>query len=141
MADSGGKARAIDMRIIDRRISCVAVTVCALMQGDILTTTRSFADFDSDVAEPTAAGRQAAAEPGRSVPERFLVTYKGCALLGPDGEEKDASRQSVAGREQSRRTDIGRPSVNPIRTRLRANNRASSSSSHVSTRRNAGSSL
>jgi Tol biopolymer transport system component len=77
------------MRIIDRRISCVAVTVCVLMQGDILTTTRSFAGFDSDAAEPTAAGRQAAAEPKRPVPERFMVRYEGCALLGPDGEEKE----------------------------------------------------
>jgi Tol biopolymer transport system component len=77
------------MTIIDRRISCVAVTVCALLQGDILTTSRSLAGLDSVLVEQTAAGRQVAAEPDRAVPERFLVTYKGCALLGPDGEEKE----------------------------------------------------
>ena len=77
------------MRIIDRRILCVAVTVCALIQGDMLRTARSFADLDADQAEPTAAGRRGAAEPDRPVPERFMVRYQGCALLGPDGEEKE----------------------------------------------------
>jgi hypothetical protein len=98
MAASGRKARgAINMRIIDLKISCVAVTVCALMHGDILTITRSFAGFDSDVAEPTAAGRQAATEPDRPVPERFLVRYNGCALLAPDGEEKERLESITSG--------------------------------------------
>ena len=72
------------MRIIDRRILCVAVTVCVLIQGDILRLNRSFAGLDADQAEPTAATNA-----DRPVSERFMVRYQGCALLGPDGEEKE----------------------------------------------------
>jgi Tol biopolymer transport system component len=69
------------MRITDRRIKCVAVTVCVVIHGDMLTRTRSFAGHDAVQAQPTAAGRP--------MPERFMVRYHGCALLGPDGEEKE----------------------------------------------------
>jgi dipeptidyl aminopeptidase/acylaminoacyl peptidase len=77
------------MKIADRRNLCVAVTVCVLRLGDTETITRSFAGLDAGQAAPTSAGRQAPAQPQRPEPERFMVRYQGCALLGPDGEEKD----------------------------------------------------
>jgi Tol biopolymer transport system component len=98
MWPTAAKAKgAINMKMIDRRIPRVAVTVCALMNGAMLTTSRSLAGFDSEPAEPTAARRQAAAEPERRVPERFMVRYNGCVLLGPDGEEKERLETITSG--------------------------------------------
>jgi Tol biopolymer transport system component len=76
------------MWISDRRILGVAVTICILRLGDSVTVTRSLAGLDADQAEPPAAGRQADAEPNRPLAEGFMVRYQGCALLGPNGEEK-----------------------------------------------------
>jgi Tol biopolymer transport system component len=65
------------------RILRVAVMICVLSLGDMGPLDRQVSGLDAAQPEPTAAG------PGRPVPERFMVRYRGCALLGPDGEEKE----------------------------------------------------
>src|SRR3954465_12365789 len=72
-----------------QRILCVAVMVCALGPGEIGPLTRRFAGLEAAQSKATSDGRQAGAGPHHPLPERFLVTYRGCALLGPDGEEKE----------------------------------------------------
>jgi Tol biopolymer transport system component len=79
----------IDMGISELRTLCVAVMVCVLRPGDLETLVCQFASLDAARAEPTAVGRQAGEEPDRPVPERFMVIDRGCALLGPDGEERE----------------------------------------------------
>jgi Tol biopolymer transport system component len=77
------------MGISQRRILGVNVMVCVLGLGNMGSSARQFAGRDAAQREPAAAGRPAAAGPDRPMPERFMVTYRGCALLGPDGEEKE----------------------------------------------------
>ena len=72
-----------------RRILCVTVMVCALGLGDLGPITRRCVGLDAAQTNPTSADGQAVAGPDQSLPERFMVTYRGCALLGPDGEEKE----------------------------------------------------
>ena len=72
-----------------RIILFVAVIACALGLGDMECLTRRFADLEAAQTKSTSVGHEAVAGPDHSLPERFLVTYRGCALLGPDGEEKE----------------------------------------------------
>src|SRR5215467_8791546 len=83
------------MGISERRILCVAVMVCLLRLEHTDPVTCRFSGLDVAQAEPTTADRQNAAEPDRSMPERFMVMDRGCALLGPDGEEKERLEPST----------------------------------------------
>lgn len=73
-----------------QRILCVALMVCALGLGEMGPLTRRFAGQEAAQSKATSDGRQARAGADHSLPERFLVaTYRGHALLGPDGEETE----------------------------------------------------
>jgi Tol biopolymer transport system component len=85
------------MVISDRRILCVAVMVCVLGPGHVLAMGPPFAGRDAVRAHPIAAGRPDAAGPDRPLPERFMVMDRGCALLGPDGEEKERLETTTNG--------------------------------------------
>jgi Tol biopolymer transport system component len=51
--------------------------------------TFGLARLDVAHAKPAFHDRQPAEEPGHPLPERFMVMDRGCALLGPDGAEKE----------------------------------------------------
>jgi Tol biopolymer transport system component len=85
------------MVFCDRRLLCVAVIVCVLRPGHVVAIARRFAGGDAAQARPIAAGRQDAAGPDRPLLERFMVMDQGCALLGPDGEEKERLETTTNG--------------------------------------------
>ena len=75
------------MGISDLGILCVAVVACGIGLGSSVMVNYRLAVLKQ--AQPAAAQRQAAEQPDRQLPERFMVIDGGCALLGPDGEEKE----------------------------------------------------
>jgi hypothetical protein len=78
-----------NMGISKRIAPSVAVLTCVLGMGSAETVALGFAGVEAAQASPDAAHPQAALLPDRRLPERFLVIDHGCALLGPDGVEKE----------------------------------------------------
>jgi hypothetical protein len=77
------------MGISERPVLYVAVMVFVLGTGHEETLTARLARRDAVQAESITSGRQNAARPDSRMPERIMVMDWGCALLGPDGEEKE----------------------------------------------------
>jgi Tol biopolymer transport system component len=73
-----------NMRISGRKILSVPALACVLSVGFVEALARASAGLD-----PAPVASTAAVEPDRPFPERFMVIDRGCALLGPDGEEKE----------------------------------------------------
>ena len=73
------------------RILAVTVMVCVLGLWDLGLLAYRFPRLDAAQTEPASTARQGAAKPDHSLSERFMVRYRGCSLLGPDGEEKEAA--------------------------------------------------
>ena len=67
----------------------VALLTCVLAPAGMEALARPFANLEAGQAGPTVTGLQTAQVPDRPIPERFMVIENGCALLGPDGEEKE----------------------------------------------------
>lgn len=86
------------MESSELRIVCVALMAVVLNLGGMETVSCQFAGLDA-VQAGTVSDSQPADEPERPTPERFLVIDHGCALLGPDGVEKERleSFSSAAG--------------------------------------------
>jgi dipeptidyl aminopeptidase/acylaminoacyl peptidase len=77
------------MRISQRRILCAAVMCCVLRLADTEAIACQPSASGSVQTEPTLAGPHNGAKPNRPAAEEFLVQYKGCWLLGANGEEKE----------------------------------------------------
>ena len=71
------------------RILRVAAIVCVLGLGELRPTTSHVAGLGAAQPESKSTERQATTGPRPLASERFMVRYRGCALLGPDGEEKE----------------------------------------------------
>ncbi len=76
------------MGVYERRLLGLSVMICVLGLAGMGPLTRQVAGLDATQTDPTAR-RQAVAGPDDALPERFLVTYQGFSLLGPDGEQKE----------------------------------------------------
>lgn len=68
------------MGISDLGILCVAVVACGIGLGSSVMLNYRLAVLKQ--AQPAAAHRQAAEQPDRQLPERFMVIDGGCALSG-----------------------------------------------------------
>jgi dipeptidyl aminopeptidase/acylaminoacyl peptidase len=80
-----------------RSILGVAAIVCVLGLGELQPVRSHLAGLSAAQPEPNATAQQATTAPGPSAPERFMVSYRGCALLGPDGEEKERLESITSG--------------------------------------------
>jgi Tol biopolymer transport system component len=89
MAGARSLTGPLNMGISEVKIPCIAVAACVLGLVNAETLARSLGRSTAAQAAPAGAGQQAALEPDRRLPERFMVIDHGCALLGPDGEEKE----------------------------------------------------
>ena len=64
------------------------VIICVLGLGAVEPLPRQSAGLD-EIQLEAAASRNDPQAHDRQVPERFMVRYRGCSLLGPDGEERE----------------------------------------------------
>ncbi len=77
------------MGISALRSPVVAALACVLGLSSMETFTREVAALDTVQAEQATADHRTAEEPGHPLAEMFMVIDHGCALLGPDGQEKE----------------------------------------------------